>query len=251
MKNFTFVVLLAIIFVSGCGPSQEDIQATVQAGMEQTQAALPTNTFILPTETPVPTATETITPSPTPTPDLRVIDIDPKKILLDKGELPPEGKYILPGPSWISPSTNAEIVASWTVEEGQAYLAKTGRVHGWTVEYYRNASGAVLPQNVYSQAVLFSTSEGAQLALIESGNRGGLYSEIEAPNIGDVSKAYVGNNNGKKILRYYFTYRNIFIDVTAGGSDVEVSLDFVTELAEKILARLKDLPLSNSVTFTP
>jgi len=55
MRKFAFAMLFAIILVSGCGPSQEEMQATVQAGMEQTQAVIPTDTP-LPTEPPLPTA---------------------------------------------------------------------------------------------------------------------------------------------------------------------------------------------------
>src|SRR5688572_16384046 len=86
-----------IFITASCAPSQEEIQSTVQASVAQTQNAMPTVTR-LPTDTPVPTVTATITASPSPAPDLRIIQIEPKEFLLQKSDLPQEGKYFLPGP---------------------------------------------------------------------------------------------------------------------------------------------------------
>ena len=65
MSNNTcsfFVLVLAVLFLAGCGPSEADVLAT------QTQvvaAVLETQTAAAPTQTPVPTLT--VTPSPLPT----------------------------------------------------------------------------------------------------------------------------------------------------------------------------------------
>jgi hypothetical protein len=80
MKTQMLIVTLCAVILAACGPSQAEIQATVQVSIEQTEAAKPTKTP-LPTDTPVPTATATITASPTPTSDVRLIDVDPKDIL--------------------------------------------------------------------------------------------------------------------------------------------------------------------------
>ena len=55
MQKYLVVILIVVLLVSGCGPSEAELQATAQAGMEQTQAAVPTDTSV-PTETPIPTA---------------------------------------------------------------------------------------------------------------------------------------------------------------------------------------------------
>jgi hypothetical protein len=60
-----------------------------------------------------------------------MIQVEPKELLLGKSDLPQEGEYFLPGPSWTSPSHNSEVVAIRTVEEGQKYLEETGRIDGW------------------------------------------------------------------------------------------------------------------------
>jgi hypothetical protein len=160
---------LCIVVLSACGPSQVEIEQTVQASIAQTERARPTATTI-PTNTMMPTATATATPFPSPTPDTRIIDADPRDLLLEKSDLPADGKYVLPGPRWISPLTNAEIVASWTVEEGQAYLAETGRIDGWWVAYRQGSNQVVMPQEVYDNAVIYTYAEGAQLIVTKYGD---------------------------------------------------------------------------------
>ena len=53
--------MLLTLVVSGCGPTQEEIEATVQASIVETEMAKPTNTP-QPTNTPKPTATYTPEP---------------------------------------------------------------------------------------------------------------------------------------------------------------------------------------------
>jgi len=83
MKRLLSLILLLSVFLSGCGAlnpaapaadatatiSVEDIRATADAMvydmLTQTQAAMPTNTAIPPTETPLPTATFTVVPTNT------------------------------------------------------------------------------------------------------------------------------------------------------------------------------------------
>jgi hypothetical protein len=81
MKRFTLILLLAslALFASACGAtppaepaiSPEDIQATAVSAaftiVAETQAAIPTNTPVPPTETPLPTALPTDTPVVLPT----------------------------------------------------------------------------------------------------------------------------------------------------------------------------------------
>ena len=63
-RSIAFVIFFTLA-INACGPSQEQIQATVQVSIEQTQNAIPTATLTsVPTNTPEPTST----PEPSPTP---------------------------------------------------------------------------------------------------------------------------------------------------------------------------------------
>ena len=69
MKRVTILALVLVALVACGGPSEADLEATVQARIEQTQAAQPTNTPVPPTDTPIPpTATPQPTDTPTPEP---------------------------------------------------------------------------------------------------------------------------------------------------------------------------------------
>jgi hypothetical protein len=252
-------ILFAVILCA-CAPSQDAIQATIQAGIQATQNAQPTATR-LPTETPAPTATAdpTITASPSPTPDVRLIDINPKELLLQKADLPAEARYYLPDEAWISPVRNSEIVSEWTVEEGQAYLAATGRIDGWLIYYKRGASGAVLPEQIFNNVVIYSTIEGAQLYIAKYSDRRITeenYTEIDVPEIGDTARAFMKretNSGGETRVWIYvsFSYRNVSHTVNIYGWEKEITLDFAASVANKLLEGLKQLPLSDTVTFKP
>src|SRR5690349_20844869 len=99
-------VFCLVILIPACVPSAPSSDAN-------TEAAKPTATKL---SSDISARTATTTSSPPQNVDVRVIDIDPKKLLLEKTELPLQGKYIIPGPGWISPSTNSEAVAFLTVE---------------------------------------------------------------------------------------------------------------------------------------
>ena len=78
-RNVLFIGVVLILLVSACAPQAAptanpvDIQHTAEAGaftmVAQTQQAIPTNTSIPPTETPLPTLPPTETPPPLPTLD--------------------------------------------------------------------------------------------------------------------------------------------------------------------------------------
>ena len=262
MKTTTILLLLSFFILAGCQPSAQSIETAIAetqivAGL--TQVALPTSTS-RPTETPIPTATQTFTPTvlPTATPDLRVIDIDPRKLLLQKEDLPPIGRYYLPNELWMSPLTNSEIISSWTVEEGQAYLAETGRIHGWEVAYNRGASGSLMPQEVYHNVVVYSSVEGPQIVVdkyarrnIEDG-----FKVIDAPQVGDSTHAYERSETDasgatRVSLRLEFTYQNLYHGIVLWGWENEVSVDFAVQVANSLLEKTSSFPLSNSVTFMP
>jgi hypothetical protein len=256
MKRLFFCIVLLVLAACSAQPSQDSIQTAIA----QTQEANPTYTPLPPTETPteIPTQTPTITPSPTP--DLRVIDIDPYKLLLQKSECPPDGKYFLPGPDWTSPITNSEIVSGWTIEKGQAYLAETGRIEGWMVNYKRGNANVLLPQEIYDNVVLYSSISGAQIVIEKYEDRYvtdfGWLELNDPPKIGDITRTFVYKETDasgvtKVWYRLSFTYHNIFHGVNVYGYEKETSLDHAVSIAQTLLHNLEQLPLSGAVTFKP
>jgi len=77
MRILSTLIFIAVLFVSGCQPSE----AVVQTAMAQTQAALPTATA---TPTPVPTSTTIPTPTVNPCSDRGWSDITIYLHLFDK-----------------------------------------------------------------------------------------------------------------------------------------------------------------------
>ncbi len=270
MKRIAMWVIIGAIALSACGPSAADIQKAIK----QTQAAqptiahtvvpptttetlAPTSTPLPPTDTPEPTATDTPTPEPTitPTPDLRVIKVDPQTILLQKDDLPPEGKYFLPNAKWISPHHNSEIIASWGVEEGQDYLEKTGRVDGWFVSYKRGTSTVNMPEEIYSNPVMYETAAGARLTVtdynlvIRDPDAGWEYVEGANLDLGDINIVITNKelqSNGKNRVRIVimFAYRNYAVTVRGWGWEGDVTLEFVEAAARKVLDKLMAAELS-------
>jgi hypothetical protein len=242
MKKLS-ILLLIVVYLSACNSQVSDSQiqtAIVQTQLNQaTETPLPTNTFVpsntpTMTYTPTPVPTETPTTEPSPTPDLRVLDIDPYQLLLQKSDCNPDGRYFLPGEGWISPHKNSEVIASWTVEKGQEYLAETGRIDGWYVYYARGNNNVLLPQQVYDNVVLFSSIEGAQLLVTKYGNKRvteEFFDEVkDPPLIGDLTRAFVKretNSSGVTEIFYIltFSYRNITHSIGVVGYEKETKLE--------------------------
>ncbi|MBL8064034.1 MAG: hypothetical protein JNK32_13480 [Anaerolineales bacterium] len=83
-KNIFLVLTVLAVFLSACGGqpveptlSPEQVQGTAISAaftmVAETQAAVPTNTPLPPTETPSPTPLPTFTPPPSPTPDFALL----------------------------------------------------------------------------------------------------------------------------------------------------------------------------------
>lgn len=259
-RLYPLMVLLVIcIFLPACSPSESDISTAIA----MTQLAMPSDTpspIPPPTSTSTPAHTETPTPTPTSTPDLRVINVDPRKLLLEKGDLPSEGKYYLPNSSWISPHRNSEIISGWGVEEGREYLEKTGRVDGWWAAYARGTRAVLAPEEIYDNVVLYRTHEGALLIISEFSQcrdpENGFTLIEEDLNIGDATNVCIDiemQPSGKNRVWYRieFLYRNIFHAVIGWGWEEEVTLEFVEGIARVLLSKLEAAPLSDKVTFEP
>ncbi len=252
MKHFYAFLLIVVLFVSGCQPSE----TAIQTAMAQTLAANPTSTFtpLPPTETPTITPTETPTITPSPTPDFRVIVIDPQKFLLSKEDLPLDAKYYLPGPGWISPLHNEEIVSSWTVEKGRAYLAETGRIDAWYVYYKRGSNTLIAPEEITDNVIMYKTAEVAQIVITKYENRRVTeekFTEINnPPKIGDLTRAFTAKtmqSSGEYRVWYLitFSYKNYVHTVGGWGWEHEVKPEYMENIARVLLARLQAAPLEN------
>jgi curved DNA-binding protein CbpA len=189
-----------------------------------------------------------------PTPDKRLILVDPQELLLVKADLPPEAMYILPGPEWISPHHNAEVISAWGVEEGTKYVEDTGRVDGWRVIYLRTNNEVNTPEQIQDYITMYETIDGAQLAINTFYKNHGLklgYSELDNPiRIGDISYALVYKgmqSNGKYgvEIEILFSYRNYTHMVGGLGSEDEVTIGYVENIAKILLSKLQSATLSN------
>jgi hypothetical protein len=252
MNRIWIVVTLCVVILAACAPST----AAVNTAIAQTQAANPTvtnTTQPTKTNTPLPAATPTFTASPSPTPDLRIIKIEPKGFLLAKDEIAPGGKFFLPGPGWISPSHNEEVVAVRTVEEGRKYLAETGRIDGWYVTYKRGNNGVNMPEEVSNSVIEFGSAQGAQILLnkyLPSDLLKDGYAEIEnPPSIGDATKIFMkreiqSGGDTRVIFIMAFTYLNYYDEIDLWGWESDISQDFARVLSELQLGKFKSAPLS-------
>jgi len=275
MKKLTLIMILTLL-LSACTSGTPTIDpSSVQTAIAQTAAANPTATSTqMPTETPTatltPTETATSTPTststdtPSPTPDLRVIDADPYTFLLKAEDLPKDAHYYLPDSSWISPHRNYEVVSGWTVDKGRAYLAATGRVDGWWVDYERGSNTVIAPEQIYDNPVLFRTIAGAQLLLTKFGTcvnpdltQGRKYIPVQTElKIGDMTNVCLyremqSNGENWVDLCIEFSYRNVAHGIDGMGREKDVQLDYLATVARTLLAKLEAMPLSDSVTFEP
>jgi len=236
---------LAGLLLAGCSSQVVVVTATPEPA-----------TVAPPTSTPQPT--ETLTPVP-PTPDLRVIDLDPRRMVMPKHLLPAEGKFFLADET---PNRNSEIISARGADEGARYLEETGRVDGWIVLYSRGTRTARVPEYVQAIAVLFETSDGPDF-LFEEGDSAPCGDSSEGYSLvrddlalGDRSALCVWKEmqpSGRNfvILRAQLAYRNVYVGIYAGGLEDTFDEDWVVALAEGQLEFLQTLELAEAVTYRP
>jgi hypothetical protein len=251
-----FPFIIAAMLISSCGPSKEQIQKAI----EQTQIAIPTSTLTFtpsPTNTVTPTSTNTPIPTPSltpsPTPDVRIISGETQKYLCQANELPGDGHYYLPDSSWMEFVGNDN--PKYTPEQ-KARIVETGRSSLWTVEYLRNSSISKTPMNVYCGIFKFKTKEGALLTF-QKYNPIVLHPEINytvitnKPGLGDdfiVFTRTFNDKNGVKLYRLSieFLYRNTLTEISiVGKTSEEISYEFAYLVANQVLDKLKEAPLSS------
>jgi len=271
MKKVTIIVIVfAALFVGSCGPSEEEmaiaLAQTLTAMATNTHTPKPTATSTLtPTVTPTFTMTYTLTPSdtptltptptftPSPTPDVRVIELEPYNFLLEADDLPPEGKYFMPG-GWKSPHLNSEIISGWGTEDGKEYLANTGRVTGYWIRFVRGTRTVQMPDIVYCGIIQYKTAEGAQLiitnysrALTSRGGYDWKRKEVEIQ-LGDINEVVYRKKTlkgGEITITYFvnFAYRNYVAECYGYGLETDVSHEFVENVARAILEKFMQATL--------
>lgn len=263
MKRIIFGLLLLVLVSCSSAPSE----GAVQTAIAQTAALQPSPTYTpfltetpaptetstpAPTSTQTPTPTETLTPTPTDaptaTPDLRIILIDAREFLLEKEDLPIESKYYLPGTAWISPHHNEEILTSWGIDEGRAYLEETGRIDGWWVYYKRGSNVIAAPEEIFHNIIQYETALGAQITatkynLAERAPEEGWVLLDDEVNLGDLSVVMVtketqSNGKNRVWLRIETAYRNYLSVLQEYGWEEEVRLEYLVEVQRMIVEKL-------------
>jgi hypothetical protein len=140
--------------------------------------------------------------------------------------------------------------------EGKRYIVATGRVDGWYMTLERRHKEDIAPAFYESRLELFTTAEGARLALQPEWFLA--YQEDAAPapveggcSLGENCQFYYTERLEKTTnltyLQYHiaFTYRNVLVWVMGRGLDVDVSPDAVREAAQIILNKLESAPLAS------
>jgi hypothetical protein len=250
MKRIPLMVCLAAAFLAACGPSTQALQTTDA----ETRAAVPTST-----STPVPptnTPTELPTLSLAPTLDLISLQDNLKEFLVQESDLPPLANYT---PHFRMPaSVSNESISQSMSDDGVDFLEKTGRIDGWEVEvdFDGDVSLGITPFILYNQAALFNTVEGAQLAISKYCDRYVMqdgFTETNSPfTNGDVHRAFYRRyqeppGNSGYSLKYIivFSYRNVVVTVQESGLERPIDPVFMSDIAQRLLARFQASPLLN------
>ena len=242
MKKKYILTLLLMFFFIGCQPSEQAVQTTGT----QTREANPT-----PTITPEPTLTSTSTPTPIPssTPDIRIIKTDIQDFLLQQMDLPPEGRYYLPAPSWSSPHHNYEIIQDVGQEFGNQYINEIGRMDGWYAHYVRGRSNNSLPSEIHNSVVMLSGIEGAKLYMekyVRGFNLAAGYVEVKTDlKIGDSVVMFEKRDNGEMNYVIEFSYRNFIQRVVGIGIKTDADKKLIVDIAYLLLNRLQNAPVSS------
>lgn len=248
MKRLPIFTVLTIAALSACATPAAEVIVVTATPNPATVTPIPTDTPV-PTDTPEPTATDI----PEPTPDVRVIDEPPRSMLPERTDLPADGKFYL---TYESPGRNSEIISGWGVEQGRDYLAASGRVDGWAIEYTRGTRTAKVPEWIYYNVILYLTADGHAATEEELGRcdeeKG--WNEIPAPD-GTVYLCEWRKTqpNGNDYLRYEVKveHRNVGVQIWVGGYEGEFVPEWLFDRAAEQLDVLISMPLSETVTYSP
>ena len=252
-----WIVILSLL-LSACG-SAPTPQVIVVTATPEPATSTPVATS---TPTAEPSSTPTATVTPEPTPDLRVVDADPRELILKADELPPEGRMYM---DWESPGRNSEMISNWGADEGARYLEETGRIDGWASEFARGTRTARVPEYLNLNVIIYSKENlgwwdatAKALGTCTSYERmlGKKGTVLPDPDLGDKSVlclTKVMQSSGKNMVYYeiWIGYRNIGIQVWGQGLEGSFDQDWLTNVASIQVDKIEGYPLSNSVSYQP
>jgi hypothetical protein len=259
--------ILIILTLSACSPSDGEMATAVA----QTEATAPTQAppteTLEPSPTDIPTAAPTETPSstPEPTPDPRVINIQPRLMILTVEELAEIGEYGVRASldayteyaaSYNNPYANLDCTKGY--DGAVEFLETTGLVTGWTTYFNLQPRYTKLPESVDITALVFDSVAGPE-KLIESWGQPcefEFYDYIGDIVIGDRATLcryeYWMPNGELSHIRYRLAiqYRNVYIGMLVYTRDDEsLELEKFYEMAFLQLEKLANLPLEDEVTL--
>lgn len=218
----TLAVFLVAIWLTACAPSAQ----AVQAAIAQTQAANAT---------------------PTVAPNLLALQKHLSEFLLLNSDLPINGQY------------RSLVYSPFAIPNkgvSSAYVEDTGRMDGWEIYYLKSSKDAPAPQEFHGKVVIYKTNAGAQRSINKYSNDlvtdFGYLEEIQAPEIGDETRAFLLRYQKKpdtsaSQISYWieFSYRNIVEVIQVDGTEDEVQPELVINIARLVLARLQASPRLN------
>ena len=257
MNKNILLTLIVILVLTACTPSESQIATSAAATELASPSDTPKPSFTpSPAATITPSITPTETPTLTPTPDLRVVDADPRSMLLSLEDLPEGAGYFSTGES---PHRNWELTRDYGEEIASAYIESSGRIDGWSLGFRTYSKEPNTAEFLNSTIVIFSTNAGPEtegMGLNQVSMCGSsFHDEIRTIDIGiDASLCYIHLNfSGVGFFDHYSvsgSYRNILFGVSANGSENTLSEDIVIDLAEILVNKIKSFPLVDEVTYT-
>lgn len=178
-------------------------------------------------EAPSPTATRIPTPAPFPLSADGIFTGAPQDFLLPAEEL--EGDYLAQDAG--SESTNSRVIELRA--DGEAYIAATGRISGWRVQY--NGTNGQDPPYIVHVVNNYDSAEGASLVLSREWHSD-VWSQIDSgalellPGIGGLAVEHLAWRDASGTVAVEMVYRNLYIFFTgpSGGSD---NYEFFANLA--------------------
>lgn len=258
MKKYLILALVLVLLLAcnlPIGPGAEKPLPTQQPVIiiVVTGEPAPTDT---PQPTPAftPTADMTVTTAPTlaPTADLRIIEGDPQDFLLQVADLPNESQFYLPDETWTSRASNNETLEVWGAERGAEYIARTGRIDGWWVNFIRGSERLKAPEGVYCEVVKYKTADGALLTVKEYNtpktpflsDLTWITSNDKFPELGNqtvTSYSEYSSDSGAPYTGYKVetSYYNFFVGCEGYGPATDVEPDYVAGLVEIIINKMK------------
>ncbi|MEX2162170.1 MAG: hypothetical protein WD751_09680 [Anaerolineales bacterium] len=230
-----FIFIAALLLLNACAaPKQPPAAAPLDVEPADTQA---------PAVTAAPTATElpaaTAEPSPTPFPmENGVFTGQPDDFLLTEEEL--AGQYAAADDG--SASTNMDLLQARA--DGDAYIAATGRLTGWRIQFNREAEGES-PPYIVNVVNIYQTAEGAQLVLSREWHQD-VWAAIDSgqltrlPEIAGLDAEQLVWQTADGAVGVEIVYRNLYIFLTGPAEGDVDQYQFFADLIAAHLDWIKE-----------